>query len=86
MAAEKMTDLIKEMQSEGNSVGGIIECVVRGVCVGLGEPVFDKLEADLAKEDALLAAREPVRRGQSAQIELPFAPEPAAPTPRGRAR
>jgi len=44
------------------------------------------VEADLAKEDALLAAREPVRRGQSAQIELPFAPEPAAPTPRGRAR
>ncbi len=30
-------------------MGGVIECVVRGVCVGLGEPVFDKLEADLAK-------------------------------------
>lgn len=48
-AAEKMIALIKEMQSEGNSVGGVIECVVRGVSAGLGEPVFDKLEADLAK-------------------------------------
>ncbi|MBV9672706.1 MAG: chorismate synthase, partial [Verrucomicrobia bacterium] len=48
-AAEQMIDLIKNVRKEGNSVGGIIECVVRGVPVGLGEPVFDKLEADLAK-------------------------------------
>lgn len=44
------------------------------------------VEADLAKEDALLAAREPARRGQSAQIELPFVLEPAAPPPPGRRR
>ncbi len=48
-AAEKMIALIERVRSEGNSVGGIIECVVRGVRPGLGEPVFDKLEADLAK-------------------------------------
>ncbi len=48
-AAEKMIALIEQMRGEGNSVGGVIECVVRGVPVGLGEPVFDKLEADLAK-------------------------------------
>lgn len=48
-AAEKMISLIEEVRKEGNSVGGIIECVVRGVPPGLGEPVFDKLEADLAK-------------------------------------
>ncbi|MEI6537866.1 MAG: chorismate synthase, partial [Verrucomicrobiaceae bacterium] len=48
-AAEKMVALIEQMRGEGNSVGGVIECVVRGVPVGLGEPVFDKLEADLAK-------------------------------------
>ena len=47
-AVEPMVELIKQMRSEGNSVGGLIECVVRGVPVGLGEPVFDKLEADLA--------------------------------------
>lgn len=48
-AVEPMIELIKAMRAEGNSVGGVVECVVRGVPVGLGEPVFDKLEADLAK-------------------------------------
>lgn len=48
-AAEKMIELIESVRSQGNSVGGVIECVVRGVPAGLGEPVFDKLEADLAK-------------------------------------
>ncbi len=47
--AEKMIDFIKEVRSEGDSVGGVIECVVRGVPAGWGEPVFDKLEAELAK-------------------------------------
>ncbi|MCE9543507.1 MAG: chorismate synthase, partial [Verrucomicrobia bacterium] len=49
MAAEKMIERIKEVRSRGDSIGGVIECVIRGVPVGLGEPVFDKLEADLAK-------------------------------------
>lgn len=49
IAVGKMIDLIKKMRSEGDSVGGVIECVIRGVPAGLGEPVFDKLEADLAK-------------------------------------
>jgi chorismate synthase len=48
-AAERMIELIKKMRSEGDSVGGVIECAIRGVPPGLGEPVFDKLEADLAK-------------------------------------
>ncbi|SKA97250.1 chorismate synthase [Prosthecobacter debontii] len=48
-AAEKMIELIETVRSQGNSVGGVVECVVRGVPAGLGEPVFDKLEADLAK-------------------------------------
>jgi chorismate synthase len=48
-AAERMISLIEKVRSEGNSVGGVVECVVRGVPPGLGEPVFDKLEADLAK-------------------------------------
>jgi chorismate synthase len=49
VAAEKMIALIEKVRSEGNSVGGVIECVVRGVPPGLGEPIFDRLEADLAK-------------------------------------
>ncbi|MBV9490036.1 MAG: chorismate synthase, partial [Verrucomicrobia bacterium] len=48
-AAEAMIALIKQMRKEGNSVGGVIACVIRGMPVGLGEPVFDRLEADLAK-------------------------------------
>jgi chorismate synthase len=47
--AEEMAALIKAMRSKGDSVGGVIECVARGVPAGWGEPVFDKLEADLAK-------------------------------------
>ncbi len=48
-AAEAMIDLIDKIRRQANSVGGVIECVARHVPKGLGEPVFDKLEADLAK-------------------------------------
>jgi chorismate synthase len=48
-AAKKMVSLIEEVRSQGDSVGGIIECVIRGIPPGLGDPVFDKLDADLAK-------------------------------------
>ncbi len=44
-----MIELIKRARSEGNSLGGVVECVIRNVPVGLGAPVFDKLEAELAK-------------------------------------
>ena len=47
--AGRMIERIKAVRSEGDSVGGVIECRVRGVPAGLGEPVFDRLEADLAK-------------------------------------
>jgi chorismate synthase len=47
--AERMIERIKAVRSEGDSIGGVIECVIRGVPAGLGDPVFDKLEADLAK-------------------------------------
>lgn len=47
--AEKMADRIREVRSAGDSVGGLIECRVRNLPVGLGVPVFDRLEADLAK-------------------------------------
>ncbi|HVL37855.1 MAG TPA: chorismate synthase, partial [Fimbriimonadaceae bacterium] len=48
-AAERMMRHIEEIRKDGNSVGGVIGCVARGVPAGWGEPVFDKLEADLAK-------------------------------------
>jgi len=48
-AAGEMIALIEKAREEGDSLGGTIECVVRNAPAGLGEPVFDKLEADLAK-------------------------------------
>jgi chorismate synthase len=48
-AAKKMISLIEKTRAAGDSLGGVIECVVRNAPAGLGEPVFDKLEADLAK-------------------------------------
>ena len=48
-AAEKAQALLDKAMSENNSVGGIVECVVTGMPAGVGEPVFDKLDASLAK-------------------------------------
>ncbi len=48
-AAVKMTDLISEVARAADSIGGIISCVCRNVPAGLGEPVFDKLDAVLAQ-------------------------------------
>jgi chorismate synthase len=48
MAAE-MEDYIKEIRKDGDTVGGVVSAVVQGCPSGLGEPVFDKLHADLAK-------------------------------------
>lgn len=49
VCAQKMITLIEETGEKGDSLGGVIEAVARGVPTGLGDPVFDKLEADLAK-------------------------------------
>jgi chorismate synthase len=48
-ASKRMISLIEKTREAGDSLGGVIECVVRHAPAGLGEPVFDKLEADLAK-------------------------------------
>ncbi len=48
-AAKKMERRILKVKADGDSVGGIVEAVVRNCPAGLGDPVFDKLEADLAK-------------------------------------
>lgn len=48
-AAKLITTAIEQARSDGNSLGGVVECIARGVPVGWGEPVFDRLEADLGK-------------------------------------
>ena len=47
-AAARITEAIESARRDGDSLGGVVECVCRGVPAGLGEPVFDKLEAALA--------------------------------------
>lgn len=48
-AAYKMVSYIEDIRKEGDTVGGIVSCVIKGTPVGLGEPVFDKLHAELGK-------------------------------------
>lgn len=47
--AKEMIKLVEDIRDDGDSIGGVIKCVIRKVPVGLGEPVFDRLQADLAK-------------------------------------
>ena len=46
--AERMAQLIGEVKAEGDTIGGVIACVVKGTPIGIGEPAFDKLQAELA--------------------------------------
>ena len=47
--AAQMETLIRKVRKEGDTIGGVVSCVVRNVPIGLGEPVFDKLHAELGK-------------------------------------
>ncbi len=47
--AKEMEQYIKQIRKEGDTVGGIVSCAISGVPIGLGEPVFDKLHAELGK-------------------------------------
>ena len=44
-----MEDYIKQIRKEGDTIGGVVSCIIKNVPVGLGEPVFDKLHAELGK-------------------------------------
>lgn len=47
--AVEMEDYIKQIRKEGDTIGGVVSCIIKNVPVGLGEPVFDKLHAELGK-------------------------------------
>ncbi len=47
--AAQMIELIKAVRKDGDTIGGVVNCVITGCPAGLGEPVFDKLHADLGK-------------------------------------
>lgn len=62
-AAEKAQALLNKAMSENNSVGGVVECVVKGMPVGVGEPVFDKLDASLGKAILSIGAAKGIEFG-----------------------
>jgi chorismate synthase len=87
-AATRMYERIDLVRRRGDSVGGIVECIARSVPVGLGDPVFDKLEADLAKAIMSLPAAKGFEIGSAANITTPSRSAPTAerePAPTARA-
>ena len=83
-AAARMINAVEEARRNGESLGGVVECVARGVPKGLGDPVFDKLDADLAKAMLSLPAAKGVEVGSGfASVRMtgtehndPFVPGP----------
>lgn len=63
-AASKMEEKIQELRSKGESAGGIIECICDGVPAGLGEPVFDKLDAEIGKAILSIGAVKGIEFGE----------------------
>lgn len=62
-SAVAMIERIKAVRAAGDSLGGVVGCVVRGMPAGLGEPVFDKLDADIAKAILSLPATKGIEFG-----------------------
>jgi chorismate synthase len=67
VAAEKMIQLLDEVRHEGDSLGGVVQIMATGVPAGLGDPVFDKLDADLAKALMSIGAVKAVEIGAGVQ-------------------
>lgn len=69
-AAAKASELLKEKMAEKDSVGGIIECLVDGMPVGVGEPVFNKLDANLSKAIMSIGATKGIEIGDGFAVAL----------------
>lgn len=67
-AASLMQEKISELKQKGDSAGGIVECVIKGVPAGLGEPVFDKLDALLAHAMLSIGAIKGIEFGQGFSV------------------
>ncbi|MBD3203165.1 chorismate synthase [Candidatus Woesearchaeota archaeon] len=63
-AAEKMQEYVEKLKKDGDSAGGIIECVIQNAPAGLGEPVFDKLDADISKAVMSIGATKAIEFGK----------------------
>lgn len=71
-AAKRASALLDEKREEGDSVGGIIECVVSGMKAGVGEPVFEKLDANLAKAIVSIGAVKAFEIGDGTEAARAF--------------
>lgn len=71
-AAEKASALLDEKREEGDSVGGVVECVVSGLKPGIGEPVFEKLDANLAKAVVSIGAVKAFEIGDGTKVAKAF--------------
>lgn len=67
-ASHKAEKLLEEKMNEQDSVGGIIECVISGIPTGVGEPVFEKLDANLAKAVMSIGAVKGVEIGAGFEV------------------
>ena len=88
-AAAEMTQAIEQARRDGDSLGGVVTCVARGVPPGWGEPVFDKLEADLAAATMSLPASKGFEVGSGfGAVEMTGREhnDPFVPGPDGRPR
>lgn len=74
-ASQKAEDLLAKKMEEQDSVGGIIECVVKGLPAGIGEPVFEKLDANLAKAVMSIGAIKGVEIGDGFLVADRFGSE-----------
>lgn len=71
-AAEKASELVDRKRSECDSVGGVVECIVTGMKAGVGEPVFEKLDANLAKSIVSIGAVKAFEIGDGTQAAKAF--------------
>lgn len=71
-AAEKASALLDKKREEGDSVGGVVECVVSGLKAGVGEPVFEKLDANLAKAVVSIGAVKAFEIGDGTKVAEAF--------------
>ena len=70
IASAKAEDYVAHAMEQGDSVGGVVECIVTGMMPGIGEPVFDKLDADLAKAIMSIGAVKGFEIGSGFQSSL----------------
>lgn len=73
--SEKMFQLILETKNRGDSVGGVVEIIIKGAPVGLGEPVFDRLNAGLAKAIMSIPAVKGIEFGVGFKVAEMFGSE-----------